>query len=80
LSRAFTQAHEQGIDFVLGEGMFSRFLADIDARGSRRDLRQDRVRHQAIVNDHLRRLQKPQRLDGQQFRIARTRANGINGV
>jgi hypothetical protein len=45
--------HDQGVDLVLGQGVVSALLADIDELGPRRSVPQERRRGQVIVDDDV---------------------------
>jgi hypothetical protein len=69
---------EQGIDLVLRYGMAFGLLADADPSGPRRDQRQDRVGHQAIIDNDVGLIQQTARLERQQIRISRPGADQVD--
>ena len=58
------------VDALLRRGVTARFLADADARGVAAREREHLFRHEAVVQDDVRLLQRAQRIQRQQARIA----------
>ena len=65
----------QLVDPVLGDGVGARGLADRHPRRVAPRESQHLLRHQPVVQDHVRLLQGAHRTQGQQSRIPRTRAH-----
>ena len=67
--------HQRLIDAFLGHAVIAARLADVQATCVRIGQRQNLVTDQAIMNDDIGLLQMAQRLERQQLRIARPRAD-----
>src|SRR5215470_3688081 len=66
---------QKQIDFVLSKQLQSSALADIDEFSPRRNQTKHFPAHQRVVQHNIRPLQKAERFDGQQLRIARARTD-----
>ena len=72
------QAHQQGIDVLLLEGVLVAFLAGVDELGIATHQIQHFGRDQAIVDHHVGLLHQAQGAEGEQIRIAGARAHQID--
>ncbi len=70
----------QRIDPGLGDGFDAAALADIHDLSRRRRSLEDDCRNQVVMQDDICRRQQPERADGQQFRVTRTRADQVDAA
>jgi hypothetical protein len=75
---AFTQGHQQIVDFVLHQFVLGHLLAGIDAGGGGGDQVHDFRADQTVEHHHLGLTQQPERLDRQQIGVARSGPHQID--